>query len=196
MLVPHLMDPPPYLGKRIMPPISGIGYHWKLQKQPIFRVFSWNLTETTAKSIPFPEKMEIRMRDPSCIRVGGGGGGGGYRPGFREWGNRQDCEDTSSTDQAKDHHTKVKDQTDAIHGLLHIPICLWIMDLNKRPRKEDTGHRDEMLSQTPRHLVQRPHHQWGRKKIIIQESIQESIGPFDDPLTTVKKNANWSGMGT
>ena len=34
------------------------------------------------------------------------------------------------------------------------------MDPNKRSWKEDTGNRDEMLSQTPWHLLQRPHHQW------------------------------------
>ena len=119
------------------------------------------------------------------------------RPGFKAWGDLQDCTDNSSTDKVKDHlewqehHTKVQDQTDALLGLLHIPICLRIMDLNKRPRKDDTGHRDEMLSQTPRHLV------FSYKDHNTNEEVRkqiQSIGPFDDLLTTVKKRKlKWYG---
>ena len=53
---------------------------------------------------------------------------------------------------------------------------------------EDTGHRDEMLSQTPRHLVQRPsyfligdvNHITNEE---VRKQIQQSVGPFNDPLT-------------
>ena len=74
MLVPHHLNPP-ILGKDI-PPISGIGYHWQLQKHPLFWAYSWNLTKTTAKKYPlFLEKGNMHAA-PLCIRVGGGGGQG------------------------------------------------------------------------------------------------------------------------
>ena len=70
------------------------------------------------------------------------------------------------------------------------PICLRIMDLNKRPRKEDTDHRDEMLSQTPRHLSYKDH----LTNEEVRKQIQQSIGPFDDLLTTVKNcKLKWYG---
>ena len=71
MLVPHNPNPP----------ISGIGYHWQLQKKtPPFLVLSGNLPETTAKKYPpFPRKWNAHAA-PLCIRVGGGGGRAFYSP--------------------------------------------------------------------------------------------------------------------
>ena len=51
------------------PPISGSGYHWQLQKHPLFRAFSGNLI------FPLPEKVEMRMRPPRAIEWGRGGRG-------------------------------------------------------------------------------------------------------------------------
>ena len=93
-------------------------------------------------------------------------GGHCYRPGFKAWSDCQDRTDNSCSDEAEDHlewqeyHAKIQNQVDALLGPLYIPICLRVMDPNERSWKEDTGNRDEMLSQTPRHLLQRPHHQW------------------------------------
>ena len=89
-----------------------------------------------------------------------------YRPGFKAWSDCQDRTDNSCSDEAEDHlewqeyHSKIQNQIDALLGPLYIPVRLRVMDPNKRSWKEDTGNRDEMLSQTPWHLLQRPHHQW------------------------------------
>ena len=58
------------------PPMWGIGYHWQLKKKKnLFRVFSGNRPETTAKNTPLSQESGNAHAAPSCIRVGGGGGG-------------------------------------------------------------------------------------------------------------------------
>ena len=61
-------EPPP------PPPSRVFGYHWQLQKHPLFRVFSGNLPETTAKICPLSRENGNMHAASLCIRVGGGGG--------------------------------------------------------------------------------------------------------------------------
>ena len=66
MLVPHHLNLP-ISGKGYIPPISSLVTISNYKKHPLFRAFSGNLPETTAKIYPpppFPRKC------PSCIRVG------------------------------------------------------------------------------------------------------------------------------
>ena len=56
-----------------MAPISGIGYHWQLQKNTPFPAFLGKSSrDLQSKNTPFPEKMGIHMRPLICIRVGTG----------------------------------------------------------------------------------------------------------------------------
>ena len=61
------------------PPISGIGYHWHLQKTPPFPVFSGNLPETTTKK-KIPRKWECACGPLMHSSGGGGQGAGVLRP--------------------------------------------------------------------------------------------------------------------
>ena len=69
----------PYLGKRIIPPISGIGYHWQLKKQKTFPGFLEEIfprlwtKKYPPPPHPFSEKIGIRMRPPYAFEGGGGG---------------------------------------------------------------------------------------------------------------------------
>ena len=62
-----LSPEPPYLGKKDIPPISGIGYHLQLPKHPLFRAFLGNRPETTPQNTPFSEKMGRRMQPPDAF---------------------------------------------------------------------------------------------------------------------------------
>ena len=59
------------------------------------------------------------------------------------------------------HHHQLQDQTDAFPSHVHIFVCMWNASHNSRHWKKDTGNGDEMFPQTPRHLIQRSHKQWG-----------------------------------
>ena len=62
----------------LKPPISGIGYHWQLQKTPPFPGFLGRevFQDYGQKITPLPEKMGIHMRPPHAFEWGGGGEGG------------------------------------------------------------------------------------------------------------------------
>ena len=44
---------------------------------------------------------------------------------------------------------------------IHLPVCLWIMNLHNRAAKKNTSHVSEVLLQDTTHLVQRPCYQRG-----------------------------------
>ena len=71
MLVLHHLNNP-ISGNIIIPPFSGIGNHWVLQKYPLSRASGDNIVRP--KSTPF-SKMGTRMR--VLMRLSGGWGGGG-----------------------------------------------------------------------------------------------------------------------
>ena len=83
MLVPPIPEPP-YLEKRIYPPISSIGYHWQLQKHSFSGLSRELFPRLRPKNTPFPAKIGIRMRPlmHSSVCVWGGGGGGGGAAGL------------------------------------------------------------------------------------------------------------------
>ena len=51
--------------------------------------------------------------------------------------------------------------TDALPCHIHLPACLWIMDLQSRASKKNTSHGNEVLTQDTTHLIQRPWYQRG-----------------------------------
>ena len=68
----------PLSQEKDIPPISGIGYDWQLQKTPPFPGFLGKSSrDNDPKMPPFPRKWEYAC-GPSCIRVGGGGALGSY----------------------------------------------------------------------------------------------------------------------
>ena len=74
MLVPHHMNPLSR-GKDIgLPPISGIGYHWQLQKTSNFPGFLRKSSRDSAPKSPRPTKWE-HAYDPLCMGKARGGGG-------------------------------------------------------------------------------------------------------------------------
>ena len=50
--------------------------------------------------------------------------------------------------------------TDALLCLIHLLVCLWILETHSRAPKKNTSHWNEVLSQDT-HLLQRPCYQWG-----------------------------------
>ena len=45
--------------------------------------------------------------------------------------------------------------------LIHLPVCLWIMDPHSRAPEKNTSHGNEVLLQDTTHLIQRPCYQRG-----------------------------------
>ena len=85
------LDPPLYLyacSPSLEPPISCIGYHWQLQKQPISRAFSGNLPKTTPKQYPpppFPRKRELNSHSAPIMHSRGGGSTSTAAPSARRY---------------------------------------------------------------------------------------------------------------
>ena len=63
--------------------------------------------------------------------------------------------------ERQEHCTKFQNQTDAILGHLNFPVRLRDMDPHSRVREKDTNYRNEMLSKTLGHLLQRSCYKWG-----------------------------------
>ena len=82
--------------------------------------------------------------------------------GFQAWDALQDSTDGSSIDkvetslECQEHSCQFQDMTDALPCHIHIPVCLWIMDLHSRAAKKYTSHGNEVLLQDTTHLMQRP----------------------------------------
>ena len=66
---------PPYLGK-IIPPISGIGYHWQFLKSIPIPGFLGKSSRENNQKYPLPREIGNTHATPLCIRVGRGRGGG------------------------------------------------------------------------------------------------------------------------
>ena len=62
---------------------------------------------------------------------------------------------------SKKKNEKKKKTTDAFHCHIHLPVCLWIIDLHGRAPKKNTSHGNEVLPQDTTHLIQRPCYQRG-----------------------------------
>ena len=79
--------------------------------------------------------------------------------------------------------------TDVLPCHIHLPVCLWIMDLHSRSPKKNKSHRNEVLPQDTMHLIQRPCYQWGN---LCQDPADNR--PHEDLLTTVKRRkVQWYG---
>ena len=63
--------------------------------------------------------------------------------------------------EQQEHRHQLQDQTDAFSGHVHTFVCMWNMDHKSRHWKKDTNIGDEMFPQTPGHIIQRSHNQWG-----------------------------------
>ena len=114
------------------------------------------------------------------------------------WSSLQDCPDYCCSDQTKshlewqEHRHQLQHQIDAFPGHVHIFVCMQNVDPNSRQWKKDTGIGDEMLPQTPWHLVQRSHKPMRKWKPEL-----ETTGPYEDLLTSVKRfKLKWYGYVT
>ena len=63
--------------------------------------------------------------------------------------------------ERQEHCTQFQNQTDAILGHLNFPVRLRDMDPHSRVREKDTNYRNEMLSKTLGHPLQRSCYKWG-----------------------------------
>ena len=61
----------------------------------------------------------------------------------------------------QEYFPQFQHMTDALPCYIHLPVCLWIMDPHSRAPKKNTSHRNEVLLQDTKHLIQRPCYQWG-----------------------------------
>ena len=82
----------------------------------------------------------------------------------------QNCPNNWCIDKAQDHMerqehcTQFQNQTDAILGHLNFLLRLWDMDPHSRVREKDTNYRNETLSKTFGHLLQRSCYKWGSEE--------------------------------
>ena len=79
--------------------------------------------------------------------------------------------------------------TDALPCHIHLPVCLWIMDLHSRASKKNTNRGNRVLLQDTLHLIQ--NHITNEE---VCAKIQQALGPHKDLLTIVKRRKlQWYG---
>ena len=61
----------------------------------------------------------------------------------------------------QEHFSQFQDATDVLPCHIHLHVCLWGMNPHSSAAKKNTSHRNEMLLQDTKHLIQRPCYQWG-----------------------------------
>ena len=66
--------------------------------------------------------------------------------------------------ERQEHCTQFPNQVDTFLGHFNFPVCLWDMDPYSRVREKDTNYRNEMLSKTFGHLLQRSCYNWGSEE--------------------------------
>ena len=81
--------------------------------------------------------------------------------GFQAQDTLQDSTDNSSIDRVEtslewqEHFSHFHDTTNALPCHIHLPVCLWIIDLHSRAPKKNASHGNEVLPQDTTHLIQK-----------------------------------------
>ena len=86
---------------------------------------------------------------------------------FQAWDTLQDSTDNRNIDKDEtslewqEYFSQLQDTIDARPCHIHLPVCLWIMDLHSRAAKKNTSYDNEVPPQDTTHLIQRPCYQRG-----------------------------------